>query len=38
LRRRIESVHLSADVCGMVGGQRVLNELGGLRPGLAGVA
>lgn len=38
LRQRVESIHLSADVCGMVGGQRVLNELGGLRPGLVGVA
>ena len=38
LRQRVESIHLSPDVCGMVGGQRVLNELGGLRPGLAGVA
>ena len=38
LRQRVESIHLNPDVCGMVGGQRVLNELGGLRPGLAGVA
>jgi transketolase len=35
LRQRIDSINLSADVCGMVGGQGVLNALGGLRPGLA---